>query len=104
MNTIQKLQAHLDLPVRKYRGYEIKPQSAAVMCADGSTMSVQASKFHYCTPRNDFGPYTYVEVWRCGSPEQWAEYGDGSVPYAYIPIELVAEEIDRRGGMLEVKK
>lgn len=31
----------------------------------------------------------------------WAKYGDGEDPYAYLPIELVVEEIDRRGGFAE---
>ena len=27
-----------------------------VVCADGFTLSVQASDFHYCTPRSKEGP------------------------------------------------
>ncbi len=69
-----------------------------ITCADGSTMSVQASEAHYCTPRDNVGPYTNVEVWLCGVVPEWSEYGDGEDPYAQLPIELVAEEIDRRGG------
>ena len=33
-----------------------------VKCNDGFAMSVQASSEHACTPRNDTGPYTAVEV------------------------------------------
>lgn len=99
MNTLAKLQQHLATPIDNIKGYEYKQQATCVQCADGTTMSVQASKFHYCTPRDDHGPYTQVEVWNCGSPEAWSEYGTGEYPYAYIPIELVAEEIDRHGGM-----
>jgi hypothetical protein len=99
MNTLEKLQAHLATPVTPGRKYDYKDLAEPVRCKDGSTMSVQASHTHYCTPRDDVGPYTHVEVWRCGSPAAWSEYGDGEEPYAYLPIELVAEEIDRRGGM-----
>jgi hypothetical protein len=102
-NTLERLQDHLSTAVRVISGYAYKYQAPTVVCADGSTMSVQASKFHYCTPRSDFGPYTHVEVWYCKGPKQWEEYGygDGSEPYVFVPIELVAEEIDRRGGMFE---
>jgi len=62
-------------------------------------MSVQANEHAYCTPRDNYGPYTEVEVWRCGEVALWAEYGDGEDPYAYLPIELVVEEINRRGGI-----
>lgn len=62
---------------------------------------MQASSTHYCTPRIDCGFYTHVEVWCCGEVEAWAEYGDGEDPYAYLPIELVVEEIDRRGGFAD---
>ena len=33
-----------------------------VVCADGFEMSVQASRGHYCSPREDVGPYTTVEI------------------------------------------
>lgn len=47
--------------------YWVRPEGygttvPAIECADGFTMSVQASRSHYCTPRNDVGPYTAVEV------------------------------------------
>lgn len=105
MNTLEKLQLHLSAPEIAMGGtdYFHKPLADLVVCADDSVMSVQASQYHYSEPRENTGPYTHVEVWRCGSPEAWAEYGDGEEPYAYIPIELVAEEIDRRGGFKVVE-
>ena len=33
-----------------------------VSCHDDFKMSVQASRDHFCTPRQDEGPYTHVEV------------------------------------------
>jgi hypothetical protein len=100
MNTVEKLQKHLASKPREIApGYFYKDLTPVVKCKDGSTMSVQASEFHYCSPRENVGPYTEVEVWNCGSPDAWWEYGNGDEPYAYIPIEVVAEEIDRRGGM-----
>lgn len=103
MNTLEKLQLHLISPaVHKLSPeYFHKDNCTPVQCADGSTMSVQASENHYSTPRTNFGPYTEVEVWHCGEVPAWAEYGDGEEPYAYLPIELVVEKIDRRGGFAE---
>lgn len=76
-----------------------------IKCADGFEMSVQASEFHYCAPRDSIGPWRSVEV---GFPTEKVEafmpYIDGeqSIPtetvYGYVPIELVAEAIDAHGG------
>lgn len=103
MTTLEKLQMHLASPTihQSSSGYFHKDVAPPVRCADGTTMSVQASRSHYCSPRENSGPYTEVEVWNCGEVPAWAEYGDGEDPYAYLPIELVVEEIDRRGGFAE---
>ena len=100
MTTLEQLQAYLsEATVKTVGEFQYKPPQAPIKCADGSTMSVQASEMHYCTPRDNQGPWTHVEVWYCGSPERFAKYGDGSEPYGYLPIELVVEEIDSRGGL-----
>lgn len=51
----------------------------AIVCKDGTTYSVQASAYHYCSPRETGAErYTSVEVWRCtgrgipNEPEGWA--------------------------------
>lgn len=100
MTTFEKLQQHLAAPrITTYGdGFQHKEVAPLVRCTDGTSMSVQASEHAYCSPRTNIGPYTKVEVWRCGEVPAWAEYGDGEEPYAYLPIELVVEEIDRRGG------
>ena len=95
-----------------------KPQEAraAVVCKDGFTMSVQASNYHYCTPRiNDAEGYLEVEI---GYPRQreplldkyvegfglWVEgENDDSnfieAVYPYVPAEVVIEVIMKHGGM-----
>jgi len=97
MNTLEKLQAHLNTPVRLLSDYDYKILAERVVCKDGTTISVQASAFHYCTPRNNSGPYTHVEVW-CASvmPTEFDYDEDG--PTAQVPIELVAQFIDNHGG------
>jgi hypothetical protein len=103
MNTLEKLQAHLAAPAITILtvGYDMKDVAPHLVCADGTTMSVQASRNHYCEPRDNSGPYSHVEVLCCGVVPTWSEYGDGEDLYGYIPIELVVEEIDRRGGIKE---
>lgn len=103
MNTLERLQQHLAGEVEPVgsAGRLYKRVAPQLACVDGSTMSVQASETHYCTPRDNSGPYTHVEVWCCGTVPAWYEYGDGDDLYAYVPTELVVEEIDRRGGLKE---
>lgn len=96
---------------RKYLSdadYQYQDVRNHLKCKDGTTMSVQASKHHYCKPSVDQNKldgrlYTHVEVW-CVSdkvPESWLEYGGSENPYAFIPIEMVEEFIDSHGGIAE---
>lgn len=88
----------------------IKP---AITCKDGTTLSVQASKYHYCSPRGDcfasWDQYSLVEVGFITNdgepvtpPEEWREYSsDCEFPsdvYAYVPTELVEALIEEHGG------
>jgi hypothetical protein len=68
-----------------------------ITCNDGSVLSIQASKYTYCTPRQDQGPWTHVEVMliRGKTPTHW-DHNPGDVD-GYIPIEAVAAEIQSRG-------
>lgn len=103
VSTLEKLQALLSNLPREYpKGYYYKEQAPLVVCGDGTTLSVQASGFHYCTPRSNYGPYTHVEVWCVKTPknEKIEEFDyDEEGPSAYVPIEQVVEFIDNHGGM-----
>ena len=78
-----------------------------VVCADGFTMSVQASEFNYCHPRVDNAErYKLVEV---GFPSEeeplllkWAEIPSKpkETVYAYVPVEQVTIVIAKHGGMV----
>ena len=83
-----------------------KKKYKAITCKDGFSMSVQASQFNYCEPRDDFGPYTAVEV---GYPSRtepallpWAE--DSGRPtetvYGWVPSQTVALVIAKHGGIV----
>jgi len=78
----------------------------SVICNDGTTLSVQASQYHYCSPRvNKDGRnarYYQVEVFCVSTavPESWLEFGDNvDNPFAYIPTTMVEEFIDLHGGI-----
>ncbi len=97
MNTLDKLQSKLAGSVSTVGSYKRKGIADYVECADGTTISVQASQFHCSTPRSDCGPYTHVEVWLATAPVTEFDY-DKEYPSAYIPIEKVVEFIDNHGG------
>lgn len=99
MNTFDRLQKHLATETVAQFGTTYKMPVDSVKCADGTTLSVQASTYHFCTPREDKGPYTEVEVWCASAPVTEFEYSEDG-PSAYVPIEDVVRFIDNHGGMV----
>lgn len=82
---------------------DVVPQ---IVCADHTQLSVQASRAHYCRPRNDDGPWIQVEVWLVCSAKgrkiPVPSFGNNHIePYAYVPVELVNKFIRRHGGLQE---
>jgi hypothetical protein len=76
-----------------------------ITCADGFSISVQASSFHYCSPREDNAErYDSVEV---GFPERpdgtgyrIRSFGRGSRGiYGWVPVSTVNRWIKRHGGL-----
>ena len=87
------------------RGKEYLAIRPLMVCRDGFKMSVQASEFHYCSPRENTGPYSEVEV---GFPSERVEElmpyvdGDGSeweTVYGYVPVEVVESVIEKHRGL-----
>ncbi len=95
------------------------PYKPRIVCADGFSLSVQASSFHYCLPREN-GPedwwnyYAEVEVGQVRDKDGelfdvskggWSrEYvlDDGTCAvYAYVPVDDVLEFIASHGGAVE---
>lgn len=83
-----------------------------MVLGNGERISIQASKFHYCTPRaNDAEYYTTVEVGNIDGielSEEWAEYqaSDESeewpasfAVYSFVPVSLVWDMIQSKGGL-----
>lgn len=90
--------------VNEYLATARRPIAAWMVCTDGTTLSVQASERHYCTPESDTGPWTHVEVW-CVSDADGRQirarsFGDRhDDPYACVPVEKVNAFIKRHGGL-----
>lgn len=88
-----------------------KEVARKTVCADGVSLSIQASRTHYSIPREDVGPYVAVEVGyvedkdgkQFTPPRSWKKHTDGSdFPndvYGYIPVKLVVRFIKAHGGI-----
>lgn len=83
------------------------PIAKRITCRDGFSLSVQANRTAYCSPRDNEGPWMKVEVGFPSSvPEGIMDYAEtagdptGTV-YGYVPIELVEALIDKHGGAEE---
>lgn len=105
MNTLEKLQAKLNYPSKEIMPlFFHKDRAEVTVCGDGTSLSIQASEYHYSTPRDNTGPYTEVEVWCVkatdGTSVTEFDY-DEDEPSAYVPIEQVAAFIDRHGGFVK---
>ena len=81
--------------------------NSKIICADGFSMSVQASSFSYCEPRIDNAEeYQKVEVGFPSDPEpliiRYAE--DPSQPtetvYGWVPVDVVLNVCAKHGGVV----
>lgn len=89
---------------RKSEAYPVAP--AMFFKRGNACISVQASSGHYCSPKNNTGPYTMVEVLvpspRFKVPKSFGKprkNEDGSRSYNWVSVSAVNEEIKRRGGI-----
>lgn len=76
-----------------------------IVCADGFTMSVQASNGHYCEPRSDTGPWEEVEVgFPSASDPLLLPYIEGhnddatQSVFPFVPLHVVESVIHNHGG------
>lgn len=87
----------------------MKDQNPVILCNDGFTMSVQASAYHYCSPREDYPHYDYEQV-EVGFPNrkplgELANYREDDesdyteTVYPYVPHYVVRDEIALHGGI-----
>lgn len=85
---------------------ELPCQMPRLQLADGTSLSVQAGRHSYCSPRDNHGPYQTVEVGFPSHvpPETWKEYAEDwdsptNTVYGYIPLVLVMLFIGAHGGI-----
>tara|TARA_R100000664_G_scaffold33630_1_gene51312 strand:- start:4428 stop:4718 length:291 start_codon:yes stop_codon:yes gene_type:complete len=78
-----------------------------VKCADGFSMSVQANRSAYCSPRVDNADkYDEVEVGFPSDPEPLIlSYGEQTenptqTVYGFVPVQTVALVIVKHGGIV----
>lgn len=84
--------------------YDCGPFTRHIVCADGYTLSVQASSFHYSTPRrNDADAYTHVEVgvMNGATPDELLEPTGDDWVFGYVPVEVVEAIVWKHGGLKE---
>lgn len=74
-----------------------------IICKSGLRLSIQASMFHYCRPREDHGPYRMVEVAadqmidRFGAPN--SAPSSAMYVYNYVPVHDVEQVLEDNGGI-----
>ena len=84
----------------------MKKKNTRVCCADGFSMSVQASANAYCSPRDDTGPYEAVEIGYPSAYEpmiaKYAEDPDNPTEtvYGWVPADKVSLIIVKHGGII----
>lgn len=86
--------------------FKANPQRVrkAVTCKSGLTLSIQASRTHYCSPQANEGPYSLVEVMVCTDVHPRAFIKDKGRRaedgvYGWVPVSLVQAVIEKNGGV-----
>jgi len=104
-----------------YAGYKIIEIRPRIVCADGFSISVQASENHYCLPRIDSSNGSIYDEVECGFPSEmepisepteedfqyYAEYAEDEdltkTVYSYVPVSVVDKLLESHGGIDEKK-
>ena len=81
------------------------------VCADGFTLSIQASSMHYCRPSKDLqdGDYSKVELGNLSETvEEFLPYAENEARplftvYGYVPIETVNAVLAKHGGIVNAR-
>lgn len=108
---MDELQLLLKTPVHIFENnsmynLEYKERTPRIYCMDGTSFSIQTGEYNYCTPRDNIGPWTHVELgfpskkFDCLTPYQDnSESDQESTVFGFVPIELVRDMIDKCGGI-----
>ena len=85
---------------KKHKG----PVRPSIKMFDGTSLSVQASQYHYCEPRIDNADkYLTVEVYCWPLNETFFEHygGDDNNPAGYVDVKIVNFYILKHGGAID---
>jgi len=90
MSTLNRLKGWLGNPANtvKRLGLAELILRKRFVTKNGISISIQMSEAHHCTPNES------VEMWQCPPSPLLMAYGDGTNPYAYVPLDVVAGYID----------
>jgi hypothetical protein len=100
--TLQEFIVLTNAPLNQYnRNCCVRPR---VVCENGYSISIQASMYHYCEPRESMETtYTHLELGFPNNDDYEAlltQYdGDGDSVYGYVPCETVDNIITLCGGI-----
>lgn len=83
--------------------------STRTRCKNGVSLSIQANRLTYCTPRTDVGPWTHFEVGYVRDsnnneifPYEFEKFMvDDDGIYANVPKEVINKFIFKNGGPIE---
>jgi len=108
---VAELQRRLDERPAAQPGM-MRPHLPRVHCADGFNVSVQASRYNYCEPRDDTGPWWSVELGFPSAPmPELADRADCAAEdaatetqtvWGYVPLRRVADVLVAHGGLIPV--
>lgn len=103
---IDYIKSELNKMPQEIRSYGFEPPVPPIQIGD-LTVSVQASKYHYCNPQRNYSEdpdiqWVAVEVGYPSKtpPDSFLEFQDGEV-YASVPIGLVAEWLSKEYEMTQ---
>jgi len=89
--------------------HEVMPP---LVCRDGFKMSVQASSYHYSSPRSHVGPWSSMEVGFPSKPvpelRQWREDvgddpSDEDCVFGWVPVAKILETVEKHGGCAQLE-
>ena len=102
---IRKMQENGEFWPKAWEGkVPMMRQMKRIKCKDGLIFSAQASEYTYCSPRENIGPWTAVEI---GFPSEkvceFMEYAETpknptETVYGWVPVEVVEAVVEKHGG------
>ena len=81
--------------------FSFKPLNPCLRLKDGTSVSVQASSTHHCSPQRDTGPYHEFEINTSAKKRYLSPYAQGCGTHSWVPVQLILKLIEEAGGIAE---